>query len=1166
MNSRPISDFGGGRTFVIFGWIALVMGLIPISMSFAASSAKNETTSYVIEDGESHPAETWYDEKPALLENTQDRASHGSQSLHFKTADGVDGHSLITKYQWPELQDFSVYAKSGAVSFDIWVRNPRDMRSANMGALIEFTLMSRGSDGDKATTWYIGSSLFKAEAWNHVELALRDGAATLAGSVVNGVLLNTDPGSAVESHNTDWLRVNYHRWAIPHHGVAVDGYLDNLVISARDVKSAAVINLQLADPTPHLGQVEKNKLKPTYDLIPPDVRKDAFFADALVNFDTIRDWKAELYDCEGVFCLSQDQALRGVPNAKIEIKQTGPQPRVVLKPPAPIPIKSAFDTIECWIYTYTHGGTLGLTFQQKDGTSFRWSGGGSTYDAPGLLMCWTIARKVLPRALDAGAELIAIDLTPPSAKVGATFLFHLDQLRLSLFRDEIRKPAPKFNPGNLIRIPTNENGVRPTMVEKVETVLRKEDGRYAFIYRGGTEGEVRFVYAPKTGTLSDLRVERPGKSSFRPAVDSGPMFDFGDETLDVTTDPHSVAQLTEEKVQGDTLRVTWRYGVAPHFQTIRYHFSLKGKTLQIEAESDETTLSNWKFGHAECAAPPKVIELPFMLYSPNVLCSDGLFVTYYFDWYRSNTGFLPYLSEARVKGNTAYYHFIENGLGYGKRTDGKRHPFRECFYITASANVEEVLLNIANPPSPFRDVLKERLFKMVGGPGPGFMKLTRDTIDFYDHYGMNKLYYMFHAGLWSNRGGHGNEPWTGRNTLSISHEAEGGDKSCIELFEWMKNKGIYPGYYDGFTSAEPITDYWHYDWQAFLPDGNWLPSWVQSFHMKPWAFPHLARTVYKERAQKFGARASYQDGWTANAVFTLVDWDHRSRDSGKMIDAIHAVGAGFQRCRENVNGPVFSEGCGRDYYVAGLDDGDYGKLKDFANGKSAEQNRIELLVDFKLRKQNPLHPSVSLNIGYYGFAATDLYGGGYKLFHEFLATQIAFGTIGMLEPYSVVYPDPRTQFPVTLASYYLMQQLQKRYIMEDVDDIRYFDGANLLSSSDALRNDAYKKNMLRIRYKNGLVIHVNCNWDNAHWLVRDGDKQYDLPRGGWFAKQGADFVEYSAIVDGRRVDFVDSPEFTYINPGEKRFERDGLSVEANKIWIKFKTGTRSGETITYPER
>jgi len=78
------------------------------------------------------------------------------------------------------------------------------------------------------------------------------------------------------------------------------------------------------------------------------------------------------------------------------------------------------------------------------------------------------------------------------------------------------------------------------------------------------------------------------------------------------------------------------------------------------------------------------------------------------------------------------------------------------------------------------------------------------------------------------------------------------------------------------------------------------------------------------------------------------DYDHRYPEAGKMIDTIRAIGTGFQRIRENYRGPVFAEGRGADYYWAGLNDGDYGKLPGFGHRLKPRQVRYPLLVDFRL--------------------------------------------------------------------------------------------------------------------------------------------------------------------------------------------------------------------------
>ena len=105
--------------------------------------------------------------------------------------------------------------------------------------------------------------------------------------------------------------------------------------------------------------------------------------------------------------------------------------------------------------------------------------------------------------------------------------------------------------------------------------------------------------------------------------------------------------------------------------------------------------------------------------------------------------------------------------------------------------------------------------------------------------------------------------------------------------------------------------------------------------------------------------------------------------------------------------------------------------------------------------------------------------------------------------------------------------------------------------------------MLRIRYKNGLTIYINCNWDKKSWTIEDGGVKYDIPSGGWYARQGTDFTEYSATVDGRRLDFVDSPEYTFINANGKSATLAGLTTD--KVIVRHKAGKHAGKVLSYPE-
>lgn len=1122
---------------------------------------------FSIEDAETRDPSVYYDERPSLIEVDRAMCTQGNRSIHFKTGTAKDSGNL-TKYDWPKAADLTQYASNGNVHLDLWVKNPGDIGDSGYGRRIQVTLGSRSNN--KYIVWYVGSRLLKAGSWNSVDLRIRDGKASVGGSTVNGVSIADDPESMVTNGDIDWKQISYNNFVVFVEKAPIEGYLDNWYVGPVAAPTCIRVPLSEIDDDSRRARAEKGGPWPTaeYDIIPPDVRKDAFFKDDVLRWDEGAKWSADFLNCEsGRFCLSMDQAIRGKKNAKIEFKTKSSEAKVVLSPDKPIVLDRDFDTLDWWIHGNYHGGTeFAVNFLLPDGTIYRWAGGTADYRDPGLLFdSWQLAHAVLSKKLAKGTKIASFEFIPPKP---GSYLFHIDQMRVVDIKALIASTkAPVYSHvKDKVKLPVSPNGACPTSAEKVETrtVISHGIGILSYVSKSGDRVEYR--YKPETGTLSDLFVTMNGNPPFQPAFGSGPILEHGGRVVN-SIKGECKAKLLSSRREGGSLVYTWRYASDLGSTDITYTFQMKGKTLAIGLKSSDSGVAEWYFGKAKGVRSAKVVEVPFMSCSPNVLVADGAFVTYYADWYKSNASRFATFGANEVKGDEAAYSFQDPGFEYRKRTDGSRHPFKECFYITMSSKFEDCLLNISNPPSPFKSVLKERLWRLssraFNSRYTDFVKLATDTVDLYDKYGMDKIYFTFHAPLWSYRASRGPEPWHSRMQTSIT--VPGGDPAIQNLFDHMKQLGIRPGYYSGCYFTEPISAIWDYNSAALNTDGSWSPVWVQSYHMKPWYFPELVNTFYTEQAKKFGPQVIYDDGWTSMHVWEANDYDHRVEGSGRYIDTLTAMATGWRDYRKLVDGPIFSEGNGRCYYTAGLNDGDYGKLKTYANGKSPEENRAPLLVDFELRKVLPLNSPVSIDIGYWGYSSSFAgpYSHDYKYMYPFLATQIAFGTIGMMEPYSVLHVDPKTDFDKTLAFYFMMQQLQKRYVMEHVEEINYFDGKTLVPTSEAVQRDVYQNNMVFISYKNGLKIWVNCNWDNKNWTIDDLGQSYVLPPGGWYARQGRDFIEYSALVDGRRVDFVDSPDYTYIDPHGKSITLAGLA--ADRITVHNKTGRQAGQTIRFPE-
>jgi hypothetical protein len=156
---------------------------------------------------------------------------------------------------------------------------------------------------------------------------------------------------------------------------------------------------------------------------------------------------------------------------------------------------------------------------------------------------------------------------------------------------------------------------------------------------------------------------------------------------------------------------------------------------------------------------------------------------------------------------------------------------------------------------------------------------------------------------------------------------------------------------------------------------------------------------------------------------------------------------------------------------------------------------------------------------------------------QFLAATIAYGHIGWLV-------EEIHGIRQTGRSYYMMQQLESRYVMERPLQIRYGTEFGLVDTSQALESGAWKESKLYTRYANGLEVWVNGNGDE-HWLVSRGSRDYDLPPYGWLALQEDDFFEGSLWRDGHRTDLVASPSYVFVDGRGKPTEFSGISTSGS---------------------
>ena len=311
------------------------------------------------------------------------------------------------------------------------------------------------------------------------------------------------------------------------------------------------------------------------------------------------------------------------------------------------------------------------------------------------------------------------------------------------------------------------------------------------------------------------------------------------------------------------------------------------------------------------------------------------------------------------------------------------------------------------------------------------------------------------------------------------------------------------------------------------------------YAIKPSRVVEMAGHIDPILKDKFDFDCGYLDVHTAWGTFTYVDYDARVPGAGTFSATYYAYGELMLNQQNVWQGPAFGEG-GVHWIYAGLIGGTY----------ASEYNlstiwRSPWLVDFELLKVHPL----SCNVGMGNLAMFYSMESLAKTPKErepkqdrFLAATIAFGHIGWLEHNEGLRGMVRR--------YFMLQQLQSRYAGENAVEIRYANG-DLLDTSSAIATGAHERCQIFLRYSNGMRVWVNGH-STETWVLPSGV----LPPNGWHAQdEDGSFVEYSALKDGHRVDYVASEKYDFAD-GHGTFTQFGsLAADGAVIAHRNEDGT-----------
>ena len=359
----------------------------------------------------------------------------------------------------------------------------------------------------------------------------------------------------------------------------------------------------------------------------------------------------------------------------------------------------------------------------------------------------------------------------------------------------------------------------------------------------------------------------------------------------------------------------------------------------------------------------------------------------------------------------------------------------------------------------------------------------------------------------------------------------------------IQSLGFLFGFYIDSTDYWPGNEWFDENKVSLTSTGVFRDAWFGNFAAKPNAMPWLVRQTGQQVKRHYPADCVYLDVHT-NRDLAAMDYEAGVEGAGMARPQVLANGDCILEARKWY-GSTVSEGIGRWLY-AGTCDMDYATLT-----ASKPAPELPRLVDFALLKIHPFEHGMMM-----GYAPSAFFGqkvrtglhadGGASAapldFYRYVSASLAYGHMLIL---GYGYVPPLSRF---IQYYALLQGVQHEYLTDTVAGIHYHNGTEFLPTSRALVEDSQKLGRVRVRYSRGLTVHVNYNADQP-WVLESGTRSYELPQYGSLIAKPRSILAYSALRNGHRVDFVQCPDYLYLNSGDARACEGPLEVEC-AVWLK----------------
>ena len=674
-----------------------------------------------------------------------------------------------------------------------------------------------------------------------------------------------------------------------------------------------------------------------------------------INFDTLDGWQVECTDgVDAQLVGSIRQRVWESPVARLVYRGASGTSPIILRPPAPIPVPDRASAVTLWIYgnnwawspeASTPRVTVTLLLLDKDNTSH-------TLDLATVgWKEWWLVHKVLPPELGSCKPLrvAGLQITGGSNEEDRELFFE-DLAFIQETNEPLtfaprpqrgvdpypgQSPGANTGPGRL-PFPTCEKTILPeNHTANFSTKLQRIGEAWQFTYQ---DDHTRLDYELNAGSRfwNPVLVRLNDTPIAQALVEAGPKFAAG------LTDFH----LLEIQPVGDELRASWRVTVGDTPVVVQSSVRLWQKSLVVDCVCTGGFATELAYGHLEKVADPELLLLPYMNYGGhhlNVLMSKGqvpFFASVWMDWYRSNAS-EPH-SVDRIDKDRVY---LNGGVLYLPKTDGRRNDLYERFFLTFSPVFEETLATIANPPAQRGRAAAMRLWQESWGPENYQQEHERSRK--LRAYGIELLTQCNHEITWRD----GGESFTFREAAA---PGKGGDEALKQYIAAQQSLGWRSGLYTNYTDFAPVNAYWSIDCVMRRSDGNLVTAWPRCYSPKALFAVEMDRKLAPLIQRKFQTNAAYTDVHTSVAPWDRTDFDARVPGAGTFAATYYAYGELLLHDQQVYDGHCWSEG-NHQWLYAGLCTGNYALAY-----SSLRLWEYPYLPHFDLLKMHPLSVDVGV--------------------------------------------------------------------------------------------------------------------------------------------------------------------------------------------------------------